>query len=872
MNQKKYRDVLPSGYQLHWYELLSVLGRGAYGITYLATDKNLQQSVAIKEYLPNEFASRENDNTVHPVTGEQREIYEWGLDRFLREARTLAKFKHHNIVRVLSVFEKNNTAYMVMEYEQGEDLAKILKAHKNMLEEKLLSIFTPILTGLSLVHAEGFIHRDIKPSNIYIRQDKSPVLIDFGSARQTKHGPTRALTSLVTYGYAPFEQYNEGEDKQGPWTDLYAMAASVYLAMVGKLPMDALSRGSSLLNDGVDSYEPVSIVAKDRFSPHFLLAVDNAMMFRAQDRPQSASQWADMLTGKIPAPPLPATLLVPKNIPTDSKNTVLMPGDYVSFRHTNGQSPQAAVPSNGNQHSTVARATNPSQRINSHISEHTDSTPELETRQPSGRQQHSPTTSTKKRKGFGVTLALLAIIGIATAVTLSIIKPWNAVPDSGSDTAKPENPPVTTPEDTAKAISAAKITALLQLAQSDITAQNILAPDNNNARQRYLEVLQIDPNNAAAKDGLKKVTELQAILIEDQLNNNYTNEAEKNIALLAEVAPNLPATLTLQRRLDKISQSERHTEIEQLLQQAKQHFEKHRLIKPSTNNAFNSYQRVLEKDPNNEAAKTGIQAIISYYQAAAEKHIEQRNYSKASRIINNIEYINPDSVVARRLNDIVSKARRIRTQVSSLLTKAKQNFQIGNLVTPSDNNALYHYHQVLTLEPSNRDARQGIVDIENHFKKQFDAALAANNFNAAKTTLTTMQAFAPDAAITHNASTALAKAQKAATPTRSDIEIISEIIGQYKSYFESGNIPELEKLSHYNPGRKDFVTQFFDQYQSVTVLVSGFRYIGKEHKGLATISLTELLNKRGNTITPGTWGKFDIVINQNALGEWKIVW
>ena len=147
-------------------------------------------------------------------------MYQWGLARFLKEARTLAKFNHPNIVRVLSVFEHNNTAYMVMEYEQGEDLSAVFKKRDNFSEEDLLDIFIPVLDGLALVHSEGFIHRDIKPSNIYIRNDQSPVLIDFGSARQST-GQTRTLTSLVTYGYAPFEQYNEGHEKQGAWTDIY---------------------------------------------------------------------------------------------------------------------------------------------------------------------------------------------------------------------------------------------------------------------------------------------------------------------------------------------------------------------------------------------------------------------------------------------------------------------------------------------------------------------------------------------------------------------------------------------------------------------------------------------------------------------------
>ncbi|NOZ51539.1 MAG: protein kinase [Gammaproteobacteria bacterium] len=852
MNQKKYRDVLPCGYQLHWYKLLSVLGRGAYGITYLALDTNLQQSVAIKEYLPNEFASREHDQTVHPTTGDQQEIYDWGLNRFLHEARTLAKFKHHNIVRVLSVFEKNNTAYMVMEYEQGEDLAQILKKNKQMPENALLDIFIPILDGLSLVHAEGFTHRDIKPSNIYIRQDQSPVLIDFGSARQTKRDSSHALTSLVTYGYAPFEQYNEGEDRQGPWTDLYAMAASLYLAIIGKLPMDALSRGSALLNDGVDPYEPVSTLAKQRFSGNFLLAVDNAMMFRAQDRPQNVTTWTDMLTGKILSPPLPATLLVPKNKPDDGSNTVLVPGNYISFRHTGGRTPQSAHQAD----STVVRATSPSQRVDTDHRKHIGSA-EKKTFQPAVVQPLSAVLNNKKRIALGT--FLLALISIAIVATLSNTAPKKR----NTPTPTEQNPPI-----------ASRIAELLQLAQSNLASQNILAPKNNNARQHYLDVLKIDPNNNAAKEGLKKVIELQVTLIEAQLNNKFINEATRNIALLTAIAPNFPTTLTLQRKLENMSVSKQRTEIDTLLQQAKQHVKAYRLIKPNPDNAFNRYQRILDIDPDNNAAKKGIQEIISYYQSTAEQQLTQQNYSNVSRIIKNIEYINPDSATAKQLAKKLSRAKQKRQRITTLLAAANRDFKTGNIVNPADKNAFYRYQQVLVLDPSNPKARQGLINIENHYKKQFDTALTKNDLLQAGSILSILQAFAPNAATTQRAVTELASAQKTATTTssRPNIDAISEIIGKYKSYFESGNARELENISDYKPGRQQFVNQFFDQYQSVEVVISGFRYIGKEQKGLASISLTQLENKRGHTIKPGTWSKFEIIVNKNSQREWKVVW
>jgi len=149
-----------------------------------------------------------------------------------------------------------------------------------------------------MVHDAGFIHRDIKPSNIYIREDGSPVLIDFGSARQVSGAPTRALTSLVTYGYAPFEQYNESEEKQGPWTDIYALGASLFFGLRHELPIESLTRGSSMLSTGIDSYKPLSVTLAGQYSASFLLAVDHALLFHANERPQDVLVWADMLSGK----------------------------------------------------------------------------------------------------------------------------------------------------------------------------------------------------------------------------------------------------------------------------------------------------------------------------------------------------------------------------------------------------------------------------------------------------------------------------------------------------------------------------------------------------------------------------------------------
>lgn len=291
MADKIHRNSLKIGHQLHWYRVESILGQGGFGITYLAHDLNLDQNVAIKEYLPIELAVREIDFSVHPVSEDRGVKFTWGLDRFISEARTLNKFKHPNIVRVLNVFEANNTAYMVMEYEHGESLQAILTQRKTMEEAELINILIPILGGLQKVHETGFIHRDIKPANIFIRNDDSPVLLDFGSARQALGVATQTLTSLVSPGYAPFEQYYSKSDQQGPWTDIYGLGATLYRAVAGVAPMDAVDRSRTILKGGRDTFVPAAEVGRGRYSERFLLAMDHALQFKEEDRPQSIQEW-----------------------------------------------------------------------------------------------------------------------------------------------------------------------------------------------------------------------------------------------------------------------------------------------------------------------------------------------------------------------------------------------------------------------------------------------------------------------------------------------------------------------------------------------------------------------------------------------------
>ncbi len=287
-----YRS-LRQGEMLNWYRVERILGRGGFGVIYLATDTNLDVLVAIKEYralLPD----RDSDTDTF-TQGVSRAASE-GVQSFIREARNLVRFKHPNIVRVMSVFELNDTAYMVMEFEEGNDLREHLQRPDNATEEALKALIRPISKGLAEIHRHGFVHRDIKPANILVRNDGSPVLLDFGSARSSAQTGSEDHTALVSAGYSPLEQYSgDSDQQQGPWTDIYALGAVLYFAVTGCEPVDSVKRGSALLNGGKDPLLPARLLGQGRYSDDFLRAIDWALAFRIADRPQTLSDWIPAL-------------------------------------------------------------------------------------------------------------------------------------------------------------------------------------------------------------------------------------------------------------------------------------------------------------------------------------------------------------------------------------------------------------------------------------------------------------------------------------------------------------------------------------------------------------------------------------------------
>ncbi|MBF0270789.1 MAG: SEL1-like repeat protein [Magnetococcales bacterium] len=311
-------DALPIGHMLMWYRIEQVLGQGGFGLTYRAKDTRLNNFVAIKEYLPTQLASRGTDGGIHPKGPDQEEPFIKGRERFLNEARTLARFKHPALVRVATFFEEANSAYMAMEFEEGESLGSVLKAKKTLEEPELLKIVMPLLQGLQALHAENIIHRDIKPDNIFIRKkDGTPVLLDFGSARKTDAGDN--MTAMLTPSYAPMEQYFEDASRQGPWTDIYAMGAVMYRIISGRKPVGAPQRSNAIMRNQPDPLVAAVEVGIGRYSESLLKAIDVALAVVETDRPKTIQEWLKSVEVAMPEEELHGMERVMSKLPKDPK-------------------------------------------------------------------------------------------------------------------------------------------------------------------------------------------------------------------------------------------------------------------------------------------------------------------------------------------------------------------------------------------------------------------------------------------------------------------------------------------------------------------------------------------------------------------------
>jgi serine/threonine protein kinase len=300
------RQALEPGTLVGGYEIRKSIGHGGFSLIYLALDLDAGAEVVLKEYLPKKIASRDRKGHVTPADPAQAENLERGRKLFFREARALASLRHPNIVQVRDFFLANNTAYLAMEYERGKNLGTYVQDRGGGLSTTfLLNVFLPILDALAMLHGRSMLHLDVKPGNIHLRYGNVPILLDLGAVHPLTGGRPRG-GQVITAGFSPVEQYYKGGNI-GPWTDVYAVGASLRNCMDGKIPPPAVDRHNE------DTLVPAVNELRHRYPTFLLEAVDWAMQMEPRTRPQDAGELLSFLRPR--AEELPGSRLVDSRMP-----------------------------------------------------------------------------------------------------------------------------------------------------------------------------------------------------------------------------------------------------------------------------------------------------------------------------------------------------------------------------------------------------------------------------------------------------------------------------------------------------------------------------------------------------------------------------
>ena len=595
------------------------LGQGGFGVTYLGLDQWLQKPVAIKEYLPVALATRNILNyTIVPLKP-QEENFHQGIQFFINEARNLAKFNHPNIVRVSNFFEENQTGYMVMDYLAGTHLAAILSQSNNHLSiEAALQIVLPILDALAQVHAQHIYHRDISAQNILILPTGEPILIDFGAARHIVGEYTRSLDLVLKHGYSPLEQYS-GKGKIGPWTDIYACGALLYLLITGHLPPAATDRFG-----GEHLIAPTELGIA--LSPNINAAIMHALAIKIEGRFQTVQDFKAALQGQMTLPPtthitavLPANNYKPywsiKKIATGIIISILLLtlGWWFFYRSEPNLLPVLLT-------------------------------------QAQIQWEHNQITQPVGNNAYETYQQILAIAPNQTdaqAGILKIVKYYEQLARKSQQAGKltdgltqikqglqimPNYLPLqqleqqlqqTLAEQQTVQVRTEQIKQLLNQANKQLTLLQLEA-----AYQTYQRIFSLEPNNQLAQAGIKKIAEKYVQLAQAE------PETTKKLLFIKEGLEKFPhhdKLLSLQQELTPVQPAQQQ-QIAVLLQQAAQQLATLHLTTPAGDNAYETYQQILKQAPEHPVAKAGLIKIADQYEQLAQ--VDQNNFAKNLALIN----------------------------------------------------------------------------------------------------------------------------------------------------------------------------------------------------------------------------------------------
>ncbi len=849
---------LGAGIEILWYKIESVLGRGGFGITYLATDTNLGQLVAIKEYLPHEFATRGDDSTVQPVSKDQENTYNWGLERFMSEAQILAKFKHPNIVRVLSVFKHNNTGYMVMEYEDGRPLNKIYAEKKHLSQPELEAIYYPIIEGLIEVHKQGFIHRDIKPANIFIRDDGSPVLIDFGAARHAVGSKTRTLTAMLTIGYAPFEQYNEGSEKQGPWTDIYALSACLHEGVTGSKPVDSMQRGMALLHNEADPYTPLSWHKREGFDPGFQRGVDQGLMIQVHDRPQTLQEFMGVLRGNIQLEDIPPQ---PRNEDTSLLvKTLVRPVQAQKDKHEVEHPVQETEIEE--QPETSDLGVKP--RMEAAASQ-IDSTTVATTESPPG---------LWKKQGKLISAGLVTVV-----VLLLLLMLWPENNGQAPDVI-PIPPPVVTPPPPAQPpidTRQVRIDELLQQAEQYYIDRIYFNSGSNHALERYRQVLSLDKQHQLAIERIQEIGITLLVQADAAIGAGNLVDAGFLLDAVAGIDPDFTGLKGVLEKLTQAKQKDQdRNRLEKLLNLAGKAMNAGLVYSPENKNALTYYQQVLKIDPNNTQAHQGLKRITDILVTKTRKALNTGQLDLAGNLLVRLESTSPDHSALAALKRQLS----VDKQIQRLIRKAQAAYKKQHYTVPESGSAVSLYREVLTLSPGHKLAMSRLDVIAKKYSTTTRNSIRSGKISKASYTLNILRKQFPK----HTDIQALSADLKA---LQAEIEIsrllpvgieqgmgddaaVEAIVDRFVTNFKNRNIKQLKLVSQLNERQEGLFTSLFNQYLSLnlTLVSASYTINKKQGKASAKFKITDLIDKNGHSVmTSADWTRIGLTIRKKN-GAW----